>query len=51
MAQIVGYDAAAKKRATCSGCFEKIVMNATIIKGVILEPCVWVGNKNLEVVK
>lgn len=27
--------------------FEKIVLNGTIVKGVIQEKCVWVGNKNL----
>lgn len=27
--------------------FEKIVLNGTIVKGVIQEKCIWVGNKNL----
>jgi hypothetical protein len=30
--------------------FEKIVMDATIIKGTIDAECVWAGNKNLKVV-
>lgn len=27
--------------------FEEIVMNGTIVKGVIQDECIWVGNKNL----
>jgi len=34
-----------------TGCFEEIVLNTTIINGVIQDKCVWIGNKNLAVVK
>lgn len=30
-----------------TGCFQKLIMSTTIIKGVIQDKCVWISNKNL----